>query len=38
MFYKEPYVQEEARKGHNNISFWMEFKSSDMQKELYQFI
>ena len=21
VFYKEPYVQEEARKGHNNISF-----------------
>ncbi len=26
VFYKEPYVQEEARKGHNNISFWMELK------------
>ncbi|MDK7505179.1 MFS transporter [Bacillus paranthracis] len=35
MFYKEPYVQEEARKGHNNISFWMELKVVICKKELY---
>lgn len=34
-FYKEPYVQEEARKGHNNISFWMELKVVICKKELY---
>lgn len=35
VFYKEPYVQEEARKGHNNISFWMELKVVICKKELY---
>ena len=35
MFYKEPYVQEEARKGHNNISFWRELKVVICKKELY---
>lgn len=35
MFYKEPYVQEEARKGNNNISFWMELKVVICKKELY---
>lgn len=35
LFYKEPYVQEEARKGHNNISFWMELKVVICKKELY---
>ncbi|QUW29899.1 MFS transporter [Bacillus cereus] len=35
VFYKEPYVQEEARKGHNKISFWMELKVVICKKELY---
>ncbi|HHP5604635.1 MULTISPECIES: MFS transporter [Bacillus cereus group] len=35
VFYKEPYVQEEARTGHNNISFWMELKVVICKKELY---
>lgn len=35
MFYKEPYVQEEARKGHIKISFWMELKVVICKKELY---
>ncbi|ENB9405465.1 MFS transporter [Bacillus paranthracis] len=35
MFYKEPYVEEEARKGHIKISFWMELKVVICKKELY---
>ena len=35
VFYKEPYVQEEARKGHIKISFWMELKVVICKKELY---
>lgn len=35
MFYKEPYVQEEARKGHIKISFLMELKVVICKKELY---
>ncbi|WP_242261550.1 MFS transporter [Bacillus cereus group sp. BfR-BA-01453] len=34
MFYKEPYVEEEARKGHIKISFWMELKVVICKKEL----
>ncbi|HFR4186511.1 TPA: MFS transporter [Bacillus cereus] len=35
VFYKEPYVQEEAREGHIKISFWMELKVVICKKELY---
>ncbi|EOG8709788.1 MFS transporter [Bacillus paranthracis] len=35
IFYKEPYVEEEARKGHIKISFWMELKVVICKKELY---
>ncbi|WP_410490895.1 MFS transporter [Bacillus tropicus] len=35
VFYKEPYVEEEARKGHIKISFWMELKVVICKKELY---
>ncbi|MDA1845590.1 MFS transporter [Bacillus cereus] len=35
VFYKEPYVQEEVRKGHIKISFWMELKVVICKKELY---
>ncbi|ADY22654.1 MFS transporter [Bacillus paranthracis] len=35
MFYKEPYVEEEARKGHIKMSFWMELKVVICKKELY---
>ncbi|MGG2937150.1 MFS transporter [Bacillus pacificus] len=35
VFYKESYVQEEARKGHIKISFWMELKVVICKKELY---
>ncbi|KXY65023.1 MFS transporter [Bacillus cereus] len=35
VFYKEPYVEGEARKGHIKISFWMELKVVICKKELY---
>ncbi|HFK1455778.1 TPA: MFS transporter [Bacillus cereus] len=35
VFYKEPYVEEEGRKGHIKISFWMELKVVICKKELY---
>ncbi|WP_166703215.1 MFS transporter [Bacillus albus] len=35
MFYKEPYVQEDARKEHIKISFWMQLKVVIRKKELY---
>lgn len=35
IFYKESYVEEEARKGHIKISFWMELKVVICKKELY---
>ncbi|PFA98537.1 MFS transporter [Bacillus anthracis] len=35
MFYKEPYVKEEARKGHIKISFWTKLKVVICKKALY---
>lgn len=35
MFYKEPYVQEDARKEHIKISFWTQLKVVIRKKELY---
>ena len=35
VFYKEPYVQAEARKEHIKISFWTELKVVICKKELY---
>lgn len=35
MFYKEPYVQEDAKKEHIKISFWTELKVVICKKELY---
>ncbi|OJE50230.1 MFS transporter [Bacillus luti] len=35
VFYKEPYVQEEARKEHIKISFWTQLKGVICKKELY---
>lgn len=35
MFYKESYVQEEARKEHIKISFWTQLKVVICKKELY---
>ncbi|PEN46398.1 MFS transporter [Bacillus wiedmannii] len=35
MLYKEPYVQEDARKEHIKISFWMQLKVVIRKKELY---
>lgn len=35
MFYKEPYVQEDARKENIKISFWTELKVVICKKELY---
>ncbi|PFW59405.1 MFS transporter [Bacillus cereus] len=35
MFYKEPYVQEDARREHIKISFWTQLKVVIRKKELY---
>ncbi|WP_141439281.1 MFS transporter [Bacillus cereus] len=35
MFYKEPYVQEEAGKGHIKVSFWTQLKVVICKRELY---
>ncbi|MGN5651611.1 MFS transporter [Bacillus sp. Brlt_9] len=35
MFYKEPYVHEDARKEHIKISFWTQLKVVIRKKELY---
>jgi len=35
IFYKEPYVQVDARKGHIKISFWTQLKVVICKKELY---
>ena len=38
MFYKEPYVQEDARKEHIKISFWTQLKVVIRKKSCIQYI